>query len=406
MHKFLAALEEATYKHEDNPAQAALLRDLVNSLSFGKLLLLPTDDVWHLDEEEREDFAIAKLDQLIELVVSIRTAWIASPESEHAREVPGRRLGPLEGDMSERESLAAARYLLMSMSKEKRAEYDFCFQANGSSWFLFALLRQPSVLKGEGLEKLLDDWAYIKNNSEYKKAIEQSKERTEPRAKQKAVLQNLRMQINRLRQKAEDTEDLLLELQEKEKSYEREKTRPLGPTMPPRKRHNAVARAASARRAPRSRLETDDIPPKPDRVPPLVFNWAHEITPELDVDWTLCPEDSAKELRLRTVRNEMIKAQLQLGKPVIYRSSGWSLHPRVWPNDLCTYEPVTSADEVHEDDIVFCEVQPGDRFYGHLVSCKYFQDGEWYFVISNLKGRSNGWCSVKHIYGRLIRVEH
>ena len=42
------------------------------------------------------------------------------------------------------------------------------------------------------MEKLLDDWAYIKNSSEYKEAIEQSKARTEPQAKQKAVLQNLR----------------------------------------------------------------------------------------------------------------------------------------------------------------------------------------------------------------------
>ena len=52
----------------------------------------------------------------------------------------------------------------MSMSKEKRAEYDFCFQASGSEQFLFALVRQPSVLKGERLEKLLDDWAHIKNS--------------------------------------------------------------------------------------------------------------------------------------------------------------------------------------------------------------------------------------------------
>ena len=97
MHKFLAALEEAGYEREDNPAQAMLLRDFLNSLVSGKLLLVPTADVWHLDEEERENFAIAKLDQLIELVVSIRTAWIASSESGHAREVAGRRLGPLEG---------------------------------------------------------------------------------------------------------------------------------------------------------------------------------------------------------------------------------------------------------------------------------------------------------------------
>ena len=103
--EFLAALEEAGYQREDDGR--ALLRELVNSLSSGKLLLVPTDDVWHLDEEKREDFAIAKLDQLIELVVRIRTAWIASPESEHAREVAGRRLGPLEGQMSEHEARAA-----------------------------------------------------------------------------------------------------------------------------------------------------------------------------------------------------------------------------------------------------------------------------------------------------------
>ena len=150
----------------------------------------------------------------------------------------------------------------------------------------------------------------------------------------------------------------------------------------------------------------DDIPPKPDRLPPFVLNWSHEITPELNVDWALCPEDWATEQRLRAVRNEMIKEQLQLGKPVIFRSSGWSLYPRVWPNDQCTYEPVTSADEVQEDDIVFCQVQPGDRFYAHLVSRKWFQDGEWYFTISHLKGWSNGWCSIKHIYGRLIRCDH
>ena len=213
------------------------------------------------------------------------------------------------------------------------------------------------------------------------------------------------MQINHLRRKGEDAEDLLLELRDKEKSYARGKKRALGPTPPPRSAHNP-RRAASARRALCSRLETDDIPPKPDRLPLRVLNWSYEITPELDVDWTLCPEDWAKELRLREQRNELIKKQLQLGKPVIYRSSGWSLYPRVWPNDQCTYEPVTSADEVQEDDIVFCQVQPGDRFYGHLVSCKWFQDGEWYFTISNLQGRSNGWCSIKHIYGRLIRCEH
>ena len=94
----------------------------------------------------------------------------------------------------------------------------FCFQASGSKQFLFALVRQPSFLKAEGLEKLLEEWASIKKSSEYKEAVEQSKQRTEEQTKQKAELQNLRIRINRLRRMGEDTEDLLLELEDKEKS--------------------------------------------------------------------------------------------------------------------------------------------------------------------------------------------
>ena len=196
--KFLATLEEAAYDREDNPAQATLLRELANSLSSGDLLLMQTDEVWDLDEEQREEKAIAKLDKLIELVVSMRTAWIASPLGAASWNA-GRHLGPLEGDMSGRELRAVARDLLRSMSMEKRREYAFCFQASGSQQFLFALLRQPSFFKAEGLEKLLEEWANIKNSSEYNEAIEQRKRRTELQTKQKEELQNLRMQINRKR---------------------------------------------------------------------------------------------------------------------------------------------------------------------------------------------------------------
>ena len=124
------------------------------------------------------------------------------------------------------------------------------------------------------------------------------------------------------------------------------------------------------------------------------------------MDWTSCPENFAKELRLRKLRNDMLKEQLLLGKPVVYRSSGWSLWPRVWPNDLCGFDPVTSPDEVRKDDIVFCQVQPGNRYFAHVVSRKWFEDDDWYFIISILKGIQNGWCSIKHIYGRLTKVEH
>ena len=78
----------------------------------------------------------------------------------------------------------------------------------------------------------------------------------------------------------------------------------------------------------------------------------HEASPELDVDWTLS-EDWAEEERLREVRSELIKTQLQAGISVCYRSSGWSLCPRVRSSDQTTYEPVTKADDVDVDDIVF-----------------------------------------------------
>ena len=79
--KFLAAFEAAAYEREDNPAQAAFLRELVHSLFSGRLLLAPTADVWQLEEEQREDLAMAKLDQLMKLVVRIRTAWTLLPRA-------------------------------------------------------------------------------------------------------------------------------------------------------------------------------------------------------------------------------------------------------------------------------------------------------------------------------------
>ena len=69
----------------------------------------------------------------------------------------------------------------------------------------------------------LDERANIKKSPEYKEAVEQSKKRTEEQTNQTAELQNLRMRINRLRRMGEDTEALLLELEDKEKSYGRGK---------------------------------------------------------------------------------------------------------------------------------------------------------------------------------------
>ena len=120
----MEALENAGYECEHD-ADATLLHEMHASLSSGKLLLESTDDVWDLDKEEREDLATAKLDQLIELVFNIRTAWLATFESEDVREIKERCLEPLGGELHEFECGAAVRYFFKSMSNEKKAEYDF-----------------------------------------------------------------------------------------------------------------------------------------------------------------------------------------------------------------------------------------------------------------------------------------
>jgi hypothetical protein len=150
--------------------------------------------------------------------------------------------------------------------------------------------------------------------------------------------------------------------------------------------------------------------PMPDRLPPFVLEGPHEVRPDLDVDWTLS-DNWDLELQRREERNQLIKDKLLAGRAACYRSSGWSLYPRVHNNDLCTYEPVTSADQVEQNDIVFCEVMPRRRFYAHLVLRKEWggeQWGmdEWFFTISNIKGRENGWTTIDNIYGRLVQVTH
>ena len=159
------------------------------------------------------------------------------------------------------------------------------------------------------------------------------------------------------------------------------------------------------------KVDLASIPPKPDRDPWFVLESKHEALPDLDDDWTLCPEDFGKELKLRQVRNQMIKEALLKGRKCFYRSSGNSLAPRVRSGNGCCYHPVTNADEVNENDIVFCEVQPGDRFYAHVVKYKYWHTGDpheppqWAFIISNIKGRENGWCYMEHIYGKCVEIQ-
>ena len=89
----------------------------------------------------------------------------------------------------------------------------------------------------------------------------------------------------------------------------------------PRWRHREEDEGAAETRA-RVRAEAAAvrIPPKPDRLPPFVLESPHEAKPELDVDWTLVPGNHPMELRLRQVRNELIKDALLNGRHVCYEA--------------------------------------------------------------------------------------
>ena len=105
----------------------------------------------------------------------------------------------------------------------------------------------------------------------------------------------------------------------------------------------------------------------------------------------------------------MIKDFLVSKRSVQFRSSGDSLAPRVRSGDVTMWEPITDHSSLEVGDVVFCAVQPGDRFYGHMIH----DIGEWhgatYWSIGNMKDppHINGWCSAEHIFGRLMEViEH
>ena len=163
----------------------------------------------------------------------------------------------------------------------------------------------------------------------------------------------------------------------------------------------------------------------PNREVPRVIFECHEIHPYFDVDWTIPTDkdDWGEEKRRREHRNQLIKEGLLEGKLVQYKSSGWSLYPIVWSGDTCIFEPM--RDGMCEDlkmdwDIVFCQVQPSNRFFAHKViyfelesvelpassapkRCTMYIKKFW---IGNNKGHINGWCYEEHIYGRLLETVH
>ena len=89
-------------------------------------------------------------------------------------------------------------------------------------------------------------------------------------------------------------------------------------------------------------------------------------------DWTDTDNDDLWRF-LTEKRYDMMKELLYNGTPVQFPSGGRSLEPLVYSGDTCFLWPVVpGTTSIEPGDIVFCEVQPNDRFYCHLVWKKAF----------------------------------
>ena len=169
----------------------------------------------------------------------------------------------------------------------------------------------------------------------------------------------------------------------------------------------------------------------PQRRVPVMLSSPHEAAPPFHIDWTIIdgssrdPQKWALELKLRGVRNQLIREDLEKGYAVFYTSTGDSMWPLVQSYDGCTFHPiqaVTAEDGIHSihsfpkeaseiqvGDVVFCKVQRCDAYFAHLVLRvewpKSNYHGEPTYVIGNILQHVNGWCHRRHIFGILVDVQ-
>ena len=147
----------------------------------------------------------------------------------------------------------------------------------------------------------------------------------------------------------------------------------------------------------------------------FVVSGIGDAPPGYDHDWTNNDDEIAWRYLAELMHN-MMKAVLLKKKPVQYRSSGRSFEPLVYSGDICFMWPITEHTIILAGDIIFCLVQPNDRFYTHLV----WSVGEYwrrqdeggpkkFFMIGNNKTgeakRCNGWCYLEHVFGILVKTQ-
>ena len=112
-----------------------------------------------------------------------------------------------------------------------------------------------------------------------------------------------------------------------------------------------------------------------------------------------------------------MREALLAGSIVQFKSTGRSLEPLVFSGDVCFLHPVLPGcnSQILPGDIIFCHVQPGNRYYTHLVwrtykyKTKYDVEKDVFIIGNNRDGdkkKCNGWCFREHIYGILTQTQH
>ena len=93
--------------------------------------------------------------------------------------------------------------------------------------------------------------------------------------------------------------------------------------------------------------------------------------------------------------------------------------PLVQSDDACNFYPIQAvtakdcihavqkeASEICKRDIVFCQVQPSQQYFAHIVldveQSRHHNEPKYW--IGNIQGYCNGWCLREHIFGILVDV--
>lgn len=90
---------------------------------------------------------------------------------------------------------------------------------------------------------------------------------------------------------------------------------------------------------------------------------------------------------------------LQKGQTIEkYKEGGNSMTPIISHNQPVKLEPVTEDTVLNVGDIVFCKVK--GNYFTHKITKK----SEDKYLISNNKGRDNGWIRIKDIFGIVTKI--